>query len=465
MIAAMGHKQKRDVPTRRWSDMIPHLPRPLPLFRAHVAVAVIALAMVLPSRSPISRVLADEGAIDTAQVVGPATTGPAAPGMEAVDAFVGALMERWGIPGGAVAVARNGRLVFAHGYGIADRESGEPARPESLFRVASLSKSVTAATILALVGEGKLDLEAQAFPLLDHLAPPAGTTVNPRLSAITVRQLLHHAGGWDRDISFDPMFIPTRAASAVGVPPPASCETVIRYMWSQPLQFDPGTRYAYSNFGYCVLGRIIEKLSGVSYAEYATSRVLAPAGAGRMLLGRTLPDGRAPGEVRYYDVPGAMLSVSAFPGSQDRLVPWPYGGFHLEAMDAHGGWAASVVDYLRYVTALDGSRMTGAWNLPTLLGPMMGRPAPPVSEGSAFYYGMGWLVRPVQGGANLWHAGSLPGTMTYVVRLANGVSWAAFFNTRVRDSDRFFRELDEQLNRTLGAIRSWPDHDLFSQLP
>jgi N-acyl-D-amino-acid deacylase len=419
----------------------------------------------LPAAALLAACRRDGRADRAAQGSGVAVTGPASPGMESLDRFVTALMERWEIPGGAVAVTRNGQLVFAHGYGVADRVSGEATRPDSLFRVASLSKSLTALAILTLVGEGRLDLDAKAFSLLNTLTPPAGATPDPRLGDITVRQLLHHTGGWDREQTFDPMFASTLAANGVGVPPPAGCETVIRYMRGQPLQFDPGTRYAYSNLGYCILGRIIEQVAGMPYDEYVTRRVLAPAGARGMRLGRTLIEGRAPGEVRYHDLPDAPAEISVFPEQQDQRVPSPYGGFYLEAMAAHGGWIASPVDFLRYMVTLESGRSSGFVYPPKLLAQLFGRPAPPVSENDPSYYGMGWSVLPVSGGANWWHDGSLPGTMTYAVHLANGISWVAFFNTRVRDSDTFFVELDTEMNRTLGGITRWPDQDLFGQFP
>src|SRR5258708_5649263 len=186
---------------------------------------------------------------------GIATTGPDSPGLGPLDALMTRLMARYGVQGGGLAVGKDGRLVLAHGYGMADAERREPVKPESLFRIASVSKPFTSAAVMKLVEEGKLKLEDRAFDILSDLKPPAGAKVDPRINRITIRDLLIHAGGWDRDKSFDPMFIPIRAARAVGTPSPANCETVIRYMLGQPLQFDPGSRSNYSNFGYCILGR------------------------------------------------------------------------------------------------------------------------------------------------------------------------------------------------------------------
>src|SRR5215467_3675848 len=126
-------------------------------------------------------------------------TGPPATGMESFDAIIPALMQKWQIPGGAVGVVKDGRLVLARGYGWADEEASLVVQPDSLFRIASLTKAITAAAILKLVEDGSLDLDAKAFPMLNDLQPPAGATVDGRLSDITVRELLQHSGGWNRD--------------------------------------------------------------------------------------------------------------------------------------------------------------------------------------------------------------------------------------------------------------------------
>ncbi|MCC2667636.1 MAG: beta-lactamase, partial [Armatimonadetes bacterium] len=232
--------------------------------------------------APVAPALAQEGAL----AINP---------MKSFDREMEAFMQTRGVPGGALAVVKDGRLVYAKGYGWADRDRQEKVQADSLFRIASISKPVTAVAVLKLVEQGKLRLSDRAFDLV-RLAPvlPAGKTQDRRLAGITIRQLLEHSGGWDRDKSFDPMFRPTLIAETVGAPAPAGPEAVIRYMLGQPLDFDPGTRFAYSNFGYCVLGRVIEKVSGMPYEEYVRKNVLAPAKITTMRIGATLESGRAP---------------------------------------------------------------------------------------------------------------------------------------------------------------------------
>ena len=386
-------------------------------------------------------------------------TGTAVPELASFDRVITDLMKRWGIPGGAIAVVKDGRLVLARGYGYSDLDAKTSVAADALFRIASVSKPVTAAAVLKLAEQGKLDLDAKAFALLPGLTPPAGSTVDPRLGDITIRQLLSHLGGWDRSVSYDPMFRATQIADALGTPRPASVESVIRYMRGQPLDFTPGDRYAYSNFGYAVLGRIIEQVSGQSYGAYVTDAVLRPAGVTRMRLGRSLLADRAPGEVRYYDGGGTTSSVFASGGA----VPWPYGGFNIEAMDAHGGWIASAVDLARFITAVDGLPTRPDVLRPETIQTMIARP-PRAWDASALHYGAGWLVRPQQG--NWWHDGSLPGTSALIVRTGTGLAWAVLFNARSMVSGSTFeQEVDPAVWQAVAQVATWPSHDLFAQYP
>ena len=164
---------------------------------------------------------------------------------ESFDALFPDLMAKWGVPGGAVAVVKDDRLVFAKGYGKADTESGAPATPASLFRIASLSKPLTSAAILRLREQGRLGLEDKVFRKYLVPAPPPGTAMDPRLLEVTVRRLLEHAGGWDRDAGFDPMFRSKEISAALGKPGPASAADIVRYMTGRRLDFAPGARYAY----------------------------------------------------------------------------------------------------------------------------------------------------------------------------------------------------------------------------
>ncbi len=387
----------------------------------------------------------------------------AAPIGEVFDREVDAFMKARGIPGGALAVVKDRRLVYARGYGLADREKNIAVEADSVFRIASISKPITAVAVLKLVEDGKLDLEQRAFDIVK--AEPLGEG-DARLRQITIRQLLHHTGGWDRDKSFDPMFRSRAIAKAVGADAPAMPPAIVRYMLGQPLDFEPGSRYAYSNFGFCVLGRVIEKITGKTYEEFVRAEILAPVNIRRMRIGASLEGRTAPGEVRYY-TPHNETGETVF-GEPSR-VPIPYGTFCLEAMDAHGGWIASAVDLARLAAALDDpaqSPILKKESFAMLYEP----PPPPVSrkesgELTDSYYASGWSVRPVgkDGRANYWHTGSLPGTATLLVRRWDGLSWAVLFNQRSEDSAMPDSAIDPAMHRAADATAEWPTEDLFGK--
>src|SRR5215204_3877394 len=390
-------------------------------------------------------------------------SGAAVPGMGSYDKAIADFMRTYGIPGGAVAVLREGKLIYARGFGYADVENGSVVQPDALFRIASVSKPITSAAIMTLVAEGKLALDDRVAPFIAHLTPAPEATVDPRWEQITIRHLLNHTGGWDRtkpNGGFDPMDRPLIAAAAVNAPAPASAETIIRYMKGMPLDFDPGTKHVYSNFGYAILGRVIERVSGMRYEDYVRARVLQPVGANRTRSGKSRMNGALPDEVRYY-VAGMGLNApmvpSVFPG--EGAVPLNYGGYHLEAMDASGAWVSSTVDLLRFVTGVDGRASPPDILSAGIVEEMTGSGATMCTDGTC-YYAAGWMVRPVQSGATWWHGGDLPGTKSILVRSYYDVSWVALFNTGAPNS--FVNELDAALWNALGKITSFPTHDLFS---
>jgi N-acyl-D-amino-acid deacylase len=394
------------------------------------------------------------------------STGDDPRGMAAFDRLAQSLMKKYNLPGGAIAVMKDGKLVFARGYGYANRDTREPVQPDSAFRVASLSKPITSAAVLKLVEEGKLHLDDKVVDILSDLQPLPNAQPDPRFANITVRELLWHAGGWNSATSFDPMFMSLQIAAATQTKPPAGPWQIARYMRGQPLQFAPGTQYAYSNFGYCVLGRVIEKITGEPYEKFVREKILKPIGITRMRIGASLDGKQAPGEVRYYTSKDE-LAKNAFPNGLEK-VPLPYGGFHLEAMDAHGGWIASAIDLARFAAALNDPKHCPL--KPLTLEAMYAPPPAPVSRKSdgsleSVYYGCGWQVRPAgqNGKPNYWHNGSLPGTNTWLVRRGDGLSWAMLFNQRSEDKKLPDSAIDSALHRAADAVEKWPDHDLFPQ--
>jgi N-acyl-D-amino-acid deacylase len=400
-----------------------------------------------------------------AQDTGPSVTGVEEARLAAFDRMMLRFLHEHHIPGAALAVSKDGRLVYARGFGVADREAKTPVRPQSLFRIASLSKPITATAVLQLVERGKLGLNDHPFAML-RLAPhlEKGERVDPRLRKITVEQLLHHTAGFDRDRSGDPMFRSLRIARALGTPPPAKPMAIVRYMMGRRLDFDPGARECYSNFGYCVLGRVIEQVSGQPYEKYVRDHVLAPLHIHDMHIGHSLRDKRLPREVTYYE-PGDK--VRAVVGPIGKPVPVQYGGWYLEAMDAHGGWVASAIDLVRFADAFNHAKPAPLVK-PGMMAQMFAPPQGPVGhtkEGDPKprYYACGWaVVRVGEHHINAFHTGSLDGTSALLVRRADGINWAVLFNTRNGGGDNEPATLiDPLVHKAADRVKEWPRKDLY----
>ncbi|QDT19912.1 Penicillin-binding protein 4* [Gimesia chilikensis] len=371
-------------------------------------------------------------------------------------------------PGASVAVSYRGRLVYARGFGYADVEQKKKVQPDSQFRIASLSKPITAVAIMKLIEQGKLQLDTKVFSVLkDYQKELAAPEVDPRLKDITIQNLLNHTGGWDRDASFDPMFRSVAFARQLGKQPPAEADDVIRIMVQKPLDFAPGEKYAYSNFGYCLLGRVIEEITGQSYAEYVQQTICQPLGMKHTELGRTLLINRRPNEVKYYS---ENVGSTVYSNNTLSEVPRPYGAWYLEAMDSHGGWISSAPDLVRFATAFNLPDECPILKAPAL-SQMFARP-----EGSAgftedgvpkvAYYACGWMVRPIDtaGNANHWHMGALDGTSTLLVRRLDRINWAILFNTHQgADQKRLSNLIDAPMHRWINQIENWPEKDQFRE--
>jgi N-acyl-D-amino-acid deacylase len=389
-------------------------------------------------------------------------TGPVHPALAPFDRLMTGFLEKHQLPGAALAVAKDGRLVYSRGFGWADRVRREPVYPRSLFRIASVSKPVTAVAVLRLVEQGKLRLNDRVFDVL-QLRPPRGKAhFDERWKQVTVLHLLQHTGGWDRDHSFDPMFASPDIVAELKVPPPARPDDVIHYMLRRPLDFEPGSKHVYSNFGYCLLGRVVEKVSGQGYEDYVRNEVLIPLGARQMRLGKTLLSERAKGEVIYHVGEKAMAPAIMGPDLGKR-VPWPYGAWCLESMDAHGGWIASAEDLVRFASAFDDPatcKVLGAKSIRTMFAPPAGLLGHQKNgKPKEVYYACGWEVRQVEdhGKANTWHAGLLDGTSTILVRRWDGLTWAVLFNaSKAARGGRPAGLIDGLVHEAADAVQHWP---------
>jgi N-acyl-D-amino-acid deacylase len=372
------------------------------------------------------------------------------------------------VPGAALAVIKDNRLVCAKGFGVADRKTKEPVQPGSLFRIASVSKPVTAVAVLKLVEQGKLDLDDRIYKLLDlgSLAPKK-SKVDKRWRKITIGHLLSHTAGFDKDRSLDPMFESRKVAKSLGIKSPPKQKDIIRYMLGRKLDFNPGARYAYSNFGYCLLGRVVEEVTGKTYQSWVRKHVFKPIGITRARIGRTLRKHRYQGEVSYYD--GEGKKATAVVGKVGQKVPRPDGAYYVEAMDSHGGWVASAIDLARFLAAfadLRKSPLLGSKTVRT----MLARPAWLTDKTSGFgadsHYGLGWRVRVRENGGtgNIWHKGKLKGVASLIVRRHDGIAWALLLNRdRKPDGTPLTSLIGGALHDAARAVKEWPGYDLFDR--
>ena len=270
-----------------------------------------------------------------------------------------------------VAISKDGKLLYARGFGWRDAKHKLPAQSSTLIRIASVTKPFTEAAVRKLVREQKLTYDTKAFEFL-KLSPPSSAKEDPRLKEITVQMLLDHKGGWDRNKAFDPMFATQKIEKSLGLKHPARPADVIRYMLGQQLQFDPGSRSEYSNFGYCVLGRVVEKASGKTYFNYVREEILQPIGITDIKLAHDAVKNRDPEEAYY---PAEVL---------------------VQVMDSHGGLIAAAPALCTF--------MDHYW--------INGEPRHPNQRGTWTFFG------------------SLPGTTSMVHQRPDGFNIAVLCNNR-----------------------------------
>ena len=344
-----------------------------------------------------------------------------------VDSSLTAFMRKYNVPGLSLAVAKDDRLIYIKALGYADTTTGEKVSPESLFRIASISKPFTSVAIMKLIQEGRLNINSKVFGDSGILGNQYGTLpYGQNITNITIDELIHHTcGGWTNDMN-DPMFTN---------PSFISTELLSWTLNNQPLKNQPGFIYAYSNFGYFVLGRVIEKVTGQSYADYVSSNVLRPIGITDMQIGNNTKDDKKQNEVMYYG-------------------QWedPY-DFNVTRMDAHGGWIATATDLLRFIVRLDGFSLKSDILDSSVIRLMF------TSSAANPKYACGWVYNDK---FSSWgHNGSLPGTSSDMERTKTGFSWALLINTRLQRED-FYTDFSRVMENLIDdpAIR-WPEKDLF----
>ena len=338
--------------------------------------------------------------------------------------------QEFGLPGVSLAMSYQGKLKLVACVGYANQEAGLSVTPSHLFRWASVSKPITSVAVLRLMEQGKISLSDVVFgehaPLRRFSADLGEGEQAIRLRRVTVRNLLEHqCGGWSNRSGETPMFAP----EALGL----SHDDLIRWtLRHRPLRHEPGSKYVYSNFGYCLLGRVIEAVTGLSYRDAVQELVWKPVGVRSAWIGHRQREQRRPQEVLYYDRHN------------------PYGpNMDVARMDAHGGWIATPTALLRFVRRVDGFSFPADILQPQTVAVM--------TQPSRGDYALGWRVNASR---NWWHTGSFNGTSSIVARIHDGHAWAAVANSR-SPADGYAAALDQLPWQVKKVVGQWGSHDLF----
>jgi CubicO group peptidase (beta-lactamase class C family) len=322
----------------------------------------------------------------------------------------------------SVAIARHGQFVYRKAFGVADESSDEAATPSHLFRIASVSKPITAVAIFSLIEKGRLRLSDSVFGSNGVLGFDYGSKYRNRVQKITLENLLTHtSGGWENN-NDDPIYLN---------PGFDQHQLIAWTLQNVPLKYDPGTHFLYSNFGYCILGRVIEKISGRAYEPYVQAEILKKCGVDGMKIGGSGPSQRAQNEVVYYDF------------AQNN----PY-AFDVNRLDSAGGWIATASDLVQFAMHVDGFSYTSNILSRQSIEVM----TTPCSVTSSPHYAKGWYVNAVP---DWWHPGGLPGSSAILVRTETGMCWAALTNTAAAGLAALMREIAMAVPEWHAGLRSF----------
>jgi CubicO group peptidase (beta-lactamase class C family) len=321
-------------------------------------------------------------------------TGIAREGFGGIDAAMVRSLKLGEIPGGALAIVRNGKLIYARGYGFSDIEAVELATADTMFRMGSISKTMTGMSAMKLVEQGALTpkgapltLETKVFPDVIYPALEGANNLTPylaypHLQNITLRHVLTHTAGWyeqQEDWGLDvtpfagsmPLNNTLQIAKDLGIEHTPDCSEIVPYYYGEPLDSPPGDNVFYSGLGICVAALVVEIVSGQHYGEFFDDEFIDQLGlnAGKKRFGYSSDylSEKHPTEARYYHDFGAprvypRLVEMADEFSEDgtplfsELVDPPYGTMPMRSIWSAGSWAASPVAMVRLATALQRSR-------------------------------------------------------------------------------------------------------------
>ncbi len=336
-------------------------------------------------------------------------------------------MDDSNIPGLSIAVMKDGKLVFARGYGQSDKSNGNLVSPNSLFRIASVSKPITSTAIMRLTETHNLKLGDKLFGaggiLGDYCAGNNSCVDKTDAEKITVQSCLEHSTGWTNDAVWDQYQL--------------NNTDIIKWALKNYSQGTaPGAKYQYINFDYFLLGRVIEKKSGQTYENYVRSAILGKSGITKMQIGNDAASAKIPGEVTYY--------------SDNTGDPY---ALKLTRMDANGGWIARPIDLLLFAAGIDGLN-----NRPDVINSGTLATMHTISTASgADDYAKGIKVKK-----DWWmHNGCMPGTLGDLVHFDNGITVAILINTRPQNDNCTWNGMYPLIKDIAESKVAWPGYDLF----
>lgn len=307
---------------------------------------------------------------------------------EQIGALVDRLMRDEGVPGISVAVAKQNQLVYSKGFGLSDVENSVPATEQTRYRTASIAKPMTAAVVLSLMEEGKLNLDED----VRSYVPDFGK----KRWVVTSRQLLGHLGGVRHYKS---------SAEASSTNHFFSLQSALKTFADDRLIHEPGSKYRYSSFGYNLLGSVSEGAGDDSFPSLLQKRVIGPAGMEHTVVDdayAVIPN-RASGYIRATE---SLLTT--MPDDHNWELGKLYNSkLHDTSMKIPGGGLLSTAsDLVRFATALNRRKVLKQ----TTLQEMWTRQR--TSDNKSTSYGLGWSVGQKSGRNAVWHGGAQSGTST-----------------------------------------------------
>jgi CubicO group peptidase (beta-lactamase class C family) len=317
------------------------------------------------------------------------------------DKLVMVLREKYRIPSVSIAIVYKERLVHVKSYGFVDMDSNKVAVVDNLYRIASVSKPITAIAVLNLVQHGSITLDQTVFGNKGILGndfgiPPIGSDIDK----ITILNLLQHKTGWGKLPKYDNEM--------------DNKERIINVITNIPLTTKPGTKSVYQNYGYIILAKVIEKVAGETYESYVKRNVLNPCGIYDMQIGKNSYQDRNTKEVKYYGDKGDPYKVNV-----------------IRATGA-GGWIATATDLAKFIVRIDRNPVKKDL----------------ISEK---------LLKEMYFGNQVWvHTGAAPGVSAALCRFNNALSFVILMN-KSNECDHVVKTLKNELL----SIKSWPTIDLF----